>query len=484
MKMHFFVLVLCFRSYFCCGQGINADSAQVSAIGEFNVDSLIQLLEHTPEGRARADLLGVMSYQFAFVQADKAVSLGQEGIQLSQKLGYREGMAKCTQSLGMAWWGLGNYSDALQAGISAVHMYEELDIPGEIAFTHEVIASVYRDFGDYSRAMNEVKKGSAIYKTIGASEFITHGIKGSIFDLQDQLDSAYYHVQKAYELNELVNNKKWPWLYYLKGNIYRKRKQFDSAMYYYRTGLPLVYNKDLIETYNGIALLYYETGQIDSCIYYASQVLQKWKHVSYQRGILQSANILADAYKKINQRDSAIKYFELGVALNATMFDQRKEREIQNLAFNEQLRQDEEIRDRKEYQDSIKMYVLGMVGLFLLIIALLLWRNVRQNKKANLLLVQQKNKIEDTLRVLTTTQSQLIQSEKMASLGELTAGIAHEIQNPLNFVNNFSEVNKELLSEMKEEIEKGNFEEAKSLAGNVISNQEKINEHGKERMPL
>jgi signal transduction histidine kinase len=67
----------------------------------------------------------------------------------------------------------------------------------------------------------------------------------------------------------------------------------------------------------------------------------------------------------------------------------------------------------------------------------------------------------------------------MASLGELTAGIAHEIQNPLNFVNNFSEVNKELLSEMKEEIEKGNFEEAKSLAGNVISNQEKINEHGK-----
>ena len=84
-----------------------------------------------------------------------------------------------------------------------------------------------------------------------------------------------------------------------------------------------------------------------------------------------------------------------------------------------------------------------------------------------------------SLEDLTVTQSQLIQSEKMASLGELTAGIAHEIQNPLNFVNNFSEVNKELLVEMKDEMDKGNISDAKEIANDVIANEEKINHHGK-----
>jgi signal transduction histidine kinase len=111
--------------------------------------------------------------------------------------------------------------------------------------------------------------------------------------------------------------------------------------------------------------------------------------------------------------------------------------------------------------------------------AILLEETIEELEQKRKAIEDSNEALQQTLSNLKAAQSQLIQSEKMASLGELTAGIAHEIQNPLNFVNNFSEVSKELLEEMLEEIQNGDMEEVNAIAQDVIQNLEKINHHGK-----
>ena len=192
---------------------------------------------------------------------------------------------------------------------------------------------------------------------------------------------------------------------------------------------------------------------------------------------------LSDIYAKAgdykNAYESSLKFkaFSDSVAVREKadkVASITRQLEYDNMKAMLKLNQDKQLAAQQAIIERQKLLRnITIAGLLVVIVlAVIFFVRFREKRKLNITLGQ-------TLENLKATQAQLIQSEKMASLGELTAGIAHEIQNPLNFVNNFSEVNTELIAEMKAEIDEGDLDEVKAIANDIADNEQKILHHGR-----
>ncbi|MBO0949318.1 sensor histidine kinase [Fibrella forsythiae] len=214
------------------------------------------------------------------------------------------------------------------------------------------------------------------------------------------------------------------------------------------------------------------------------------KQLTVRKKLRDSSQALSSAFAKEGDYAKAYQYFLQYTAYKDSLTAEATSRRLASLAYKQNLlkkesqiqllTKDRQLREQEANRQ--RQYVLVLIGCIALLGAFLfaLSRNNRAKQLANQQLNEQKEALQTTLAQLKTTQAQLIQSEKMASLGELTAGIAHEIQNPLNFVNNFSEVSTELVTELIDHRAEPHRDEEleNELLADVQQNLQKISEHG------
>jgi len=450
------------------------------------VDSLNQLLAKTRQDTNRVKLLMQIGSEYFFTKPDTARVIAEKALALSRELHYVRGVVANLNELAEATRFLGNYPLALKLNFEALQINREMkDINGE-ARTMTFIGFAYIEFREYRQGLEYLLTANKIDKETHNQLRETFSLTNiaNAYDLLKMPDSALYYSKLAYQsYRGLTHGPLRSLILTRMGNAYVGLGNKDSALTYYQMALANAMRVNekvnLSKIQRKIAEVFELNRQYDSSLNYARQSFLTGGLLIQRFELLETSELLTRLFYQRKNMDSAFYYQDIAKAMTDSLYGPQKFKELQLLMLGEQQRQQEIQQEQERYKNKTKMFGLwSAVGVFF-IIAFLLYRNNRHKQKTNILLQSQKEKIQNTLSELKATQSQLIQSEKMASLGELTAGIAHEIQNPLNFVNNFSDVNKELLEELKEEANKGNIDEVKAIADDVIQNEDKINHHGK-----
>ena len=428
-------------------------------------------------------------------QPDSCSYFAKKIIEFSQKNSYPYG-----EVLGFYYWAsaldrTANYPKSLEMTYSGLKVAESLTTNRQL-----MRSQGYRQLGLLNILMDKPLLGiiddreSLILgkeSTLTNNELAhTYSFLGSAYIEKDNLDSALYFALKGNTyLSQSHYTDRFQLFYNLPisplivGEVYSLLGNFPLARKY--TAITILFCKKnhliflQVLAFTDLARLFRQEGQKDSSIYFAKAALRLSQLHGFQSESMNSSNILVSAYESRHQPDSTLKYMKIMLAAKDSVFSQSKVQEFQLASFDEQQRQQDIKIAKTKYINQVRIYILSIASIVFLLLTAIFYRNNRQKKLANALLNSQKAEIQQALSDLKLTQNQLIQSEKMASLGELTAGIAHEIQNPLNFVNNFSEINTELIEEMKQDLQSGNTGEALARAENINENNIKIIHHGK-----
>lgn len=479
--------------------------AEITASAQlYNIDSLKRELLVAKDDTLRLILSGSISRKYREINPDSTYRYADIMLSMAVKLKLSLEESVALGEMGYALLNQGNYPRSLQTLLRAIAVAEDpvseknilpLHIPPSDEYhdrslsphlqrlavlgkVQQYAAILYNNSMNYKKALSYCRTAvpNAKESTNIPTLIVNYITLGRTYMYLNDQDSALWSFQNAYENALRSSDRQYMGSILLNiGRVYLSMGKSETAKNYFKRALVKSrdndYSRGVVASDLELAGLYRTMGKIDSSQYHIRHGLSVASALNAPDLRLRCYSALVEIYEKSNA-DSTVKYQSLIIQINKETFNAKQAQQFQNIDFDEQQRLNEIETATKEVQAQLRTNILLGSTFTLVVIAFFLYRNSRTKQKA-------KKNIERAYDQLKATQSQLIQSEKMASLGELTAGIAHEIQNPLNFVNNFSEINTELIDEMKEALSKGDYESAKSIASSIDENERKIVLHGK-----
>ncbi|MEP7228891.1 MAG: tetratricopeptide repeat protein [Ginsengibacter sp.] len=421
---------------------------------------------------------------------DTSAIFYQKTADIYERLGNKTSLGRSYGNLAIGYMMQSNFPQALLYQQKSLKLAEEMNNKSGQAYTLMNMGSTYQKMGDTLRAEQSFLKGIGIAKSLGIKNVELYGYSNlaALYTTLNKWDKSYTYAMNAAMLAKTMGDAGIQAASIAKAaTALGKSKRYKEAETLAiqamaiadSAGQPLV----LYQTYSTMGSILTEQEKYKDAIPLLEKSIDTLKNADgYDESIADAYASLSLCYEKTGNFEKALKNYKASAEIIDSVRGKENIRKATELNMTSEFEKKKALTDAIQAKKNVEARSRQMLLLGGLLLAVILatggWIAFRNKQRANRKLEIQKAEIQSTLSKLKTTQAQLIQAEKMASLGELTAGIAHEIQNPLNFVKNFSEVSTELVDDMEEELRAGKKETAIIIAGSLKENLEKITYHG------